>query len=114
MKHNTLESAVKSDSLDVPIPSSFVHMKEDSTRQRITIGIQSNNENLQAGQSSTQFPKEYVFKTSSATICMIDTPGIGDVRGTRKDKENLDNILAFLLKYEQINAVCVLLKPNNS
>ena len=45
---------------------------------------------------------------------MIDTPGIGDVRGTLKDKENVDNILAFLLKYEQINAVCFLLKPNNS
>ena len=47
-------------------------------------------------------------------VHFIDTPGIGDVRGIHKDKENFDNILDFLLKYENINGVCVLLKRNNS
>lgn len=45
---------------------------------------------------------------------LIDTPGIGDCRGIEKDKENFDNILAFLTCYDKINAVVVLLKPNNA
>ena len=78
------------------------------------IGCQSNNENFQDGESATQSPREYVFQSGSTTVHFLDTPGIGDVGGVRKDKENFDNILAFLTKFEKINAVFVLLKPNNS
>ena len=78
------------------------------------MGDPSKNEMLSDGQSATQCPKEYTFKIGSKIIHFIDTPGIGDVRGIQQDKENFDNILAFLLNYEKINAVCVLLKPNNS
>ena len=67
---------------------------------------------MEVGQSGTQYPTEYVFKTETLPILFIDIPGIGDSREIYKDKENFDNILAFLLKYEKINAVCVLLKPN--
>lgn len=72
------------------------------------------NEDLKAGQSATQFPKEYTFETEDRRYHLIDTPGIGDCRGIEKDKENFDNILAFLTCYEKINAVVVLLKPNNA
>ncbi len=45
---------------------------------------------------------------------LIDTPGIGDSRGIEQDKANFENILAFLTRYDKINAVVVLLKPNNA
>ena len=84
------------------------------SKKKVTVGNQSKNEILQDGQSATQTPTEYVFKTAKSVIHFIDTPGVGDVRGNQKDKENFDNILTFLLAYEKINGVCVLLKSNSS
>ena len=72
------------------------------------------NEELKDGQSATQFPREYTFETETTRYHLIDTPGIGDSRGIQKDRENFDNILAFLTYYAKINAVVVLLKPNSS
>ena len=72
------------------------------------------NEKLKDGESATQFPQEYTFETETTRYHLIDTPGIGDSRGTEKDKENFDKILAFLTSYVKINAVVVLLKPNNA
>ena len=66
------------------------------------------------GQSATQFPQEHILETKTTRFHLIDTPGIGDCRGIEKDKENFENILAFLTCYDKINAVVVLLKPNNS
>ena len=54
-----------------------------------------------------------MFETDTRRYHLIDTPGIGDCRGTGKDKENFENILQFLTLYNKINAVVVLLKPNN-
>ena len=47
-------------------------------------------------------------------IQLIDTPGIGDVRGVDKDKENFENILSHLTYYDNIHAICILLKSNDS
>ena len=113
MKHETLEDAIHGE-FDALIPSSFVHVDENGKERNISIGEISKNEILKAGESATQGPQEYIFQTASSIVHLIDTPGIGDVRGTWQDKENFDNILSFLLNYEKINAVCVLLKPNNS
>lgn len=79
----------------------------------IAFGEDSSEEHIH-GQSATQFPHEYTFETETRRYHIIDTPGIGDSRGIDKDKENFDNILAFLTCYEKINAVVVLLKPNNA
>ncbi len=72
------------------------------------------NEVFTTGQSATQYPREYVIETNTTRYHLIDTPGIGDCRGIEQDKVNFDNILAFLTCYDKINAVVVLLKPNNS
>ena len=72
------------------------------------------NEVLASGQSATQFPQEHMIETNTTRFHLIDTPGIGDCRGIEKDKENFENILAFLTCYDKINAVVVLLKPNNA
>ena len=55
-----------------------------------------------------------MIETNTTRFHLIDTPGIGDSRGIEKDKENFDNILAFLTCYDKINAVVVLFKPNNA
>ena len=80
----------------------------------IIIGADSNEDLKSLGQSATQFPQEHIIETERARFHLIDTPGIGDCRGIQKDMENFENILAFLTCYDKINAVVVLLKPNNS
>ena len=99
LQHETLEDAIKAEKVTVLIPSSFDYVASDGKKHKIEMGKQSADEILQPGQSATQMPKEYIFKTGSHSIHFIDTPGIGDVRGVRKDKENFDNILAFLTKF---------------
>ena len=79
----------------------------------IAFGSDSNEE-LKDGQCATQFPREYSIETETTRYHLIDTPGIGDSRGIDQDKENFDNILAFLSCYDKINAVVVLLKPNSA
>lgn len=74
----------------------------------------NDNEVCVTGQSATQSPQEYTFDTENESIHLIDTPGIGDSRGSDQDKENFSNILDFLTRYDKINAVVVLLKPNNA
>ena len=54
-----------------------------------------------------------MIETNTKRFHLIDTPGIGDCRGIEKDKENFENILAFLTAYDKINAVVLLFKPNN-
>ena len=92
----------------------FIFTNEEGKGIEIKVGSDEENEVLADGQSATQFPREYVIETDTAKFHLIDTPGIGDSRGTEQDKENFDNILAFLTNYDKINAVVVLLKPNNS
>ena len=91
----------------------FVFIDETGEEREIAFGSDS-NEVLQDGQSATQFCQEYTIETETTKYRVIDTPGIGDCRGIEQDKENFDNILSFLTSYEKIDAVVVLLKPNNN
>ena len=92
----------------------FIFTNENGEEMDIAFGSADDNEVLSSGQSATQFPQDYRLETSTSIFHLIDTPGIGDCRGIEKDKENFDNILAFLTCYDKINAVVVLLKPNNA
>ena len=66
------------------------------------------------GSSSTQEPKTYSFTVEDKVINLIDTPGIGDTRGQDQDKKNFEKILHHLSHFEDIHAICILLKPNNA
>lgn len=48
------------------------------------------------------------------SVKIIDTPGIGDSRGVDRDNYNLKNLLNFISTYKELNAICILLKPNNA
>lgn len=62
------------------------------------------DEDLREGQSATQAPKSYVFQVGPPNqermIRIIDTPGVGDVRGTVQDQKNFTRILNFIADFE--------------
>ena len=72
------------------------------------------NENMTVGSSCTQEPITYSFTVGDKVINLIDTPGIGDTRGQDQDKQNFEKILHHLSHFEEIHAICILLKPNNA
>ncbi|XP_063922697.1 uncharacterized protein LOC135137082 [Zophobas morio] len=76
------------------------------------------NELLEDGKSATQHVKLYLFpiKLGSQTfnLRLIDTPGVGDPRGTDRDNVNLDNILAYLTTLKKLHAICFVLKSNQT
>ncbi|CAG2164726.1 unnamed protein product [Oppiella nova] len=98
------------------IPVNFTIADRETYRLRtVTLGTQDNNENTQdATESVTQYPKCYKFEIGNVTLNIIDTPGIADTKGIDKDNTSMRNILNFISNYREINAICVLLKPNNA
>ncbi|CAF4751974.1 unnamed protein product, partial [Rotaria sp. Silwood2] len=71
------------------------------------------------GQSVTQHCKSYIFSVKDGEnrvrkLRVVDTPGIGDTRGLTQDEANLQHILRFINGLSYLNAVCILLKPNNA
>ena len=95
------------------IYSRFAYTDEEGEGTEVCFGSDA-NEIFATGRSATQSPREYMFETDIAKFHLIDTPGIGDCRGTDKDKEHFEKIMAFLSIYDKIHAVVVLLKPNNA
>lgn len=91
----------------------FSFPDEDGEERDISFG-NDGNEVCVTGQSATQYPQDYTFETEEESFHLIDTPGIGDSRGIGQDKQNFANTLEFLTCYRKINAVVVLLKPNNA
>ena len=101
----------------VVLPVSFLMTVGENFEERtITLGKQDRNEHHnQSGQSVTQRCKSHYFSTGTGTrIHMIDTPGMGDTRGPEQDDLNLQHILSYVNELSHLNAICVLLKPNES
>ncbi|KAJ6635669.1 hypothetical protein Bhyg_14255 [Pseudolycoriella hygida] len=97
------------------IPTSF-HVYDDSINdmRECFFGSPDENEHCDKTQSSTQTCRCYNFQTGNITLKIIDTPGIADCRGVNTDVLNLKHILSFIANYDEFNAICVLLKPNNA
>lgn len=89
----------------------FIFTTDEGEGMDILFGSDA-NEVLASGQSAIQFPQEHMLETNATRFHLIDTPGIGYCRGIEKDKQNFENI--FLTCYNKLNAVVVLLKPNNA
>lgn len=111
--NDSLAAAVRDD-MQVIIPSSFSYTGTGSDEdQDITFGQRDGNENPNSEvQSATQQCRSYVFPLGDRNLRLIDTPGIGDTRGVQQDSKNFHEILTFIAQYEHLNAVCLLLKPN--
>ena len=105
----------------VLIPVSFILTVGHHFDERIvTFGEQdsSRNENFNdRGQSVTQQCRSYTFDLPSNPrkhICIIDTPGFGDTRGIDQDQINIKHISDYISQLSHIDAICFLLKPNES
>ncbi|EGC40240.1 hypothetical protein DICPUDRAFT_25386 [Dictyostelium purpureum] len=108
--YHSLEDAIKGE-IKVLIPIKF-SMVTNGVQKEISIGNQTKDEHLSVGQSSTQSCQTYVFLDLNLTI--IDTPGIGDVRGVDQDKSNFEHILSYISRFDTIDGICILLKPNEA
>jgi hypothetical protein len=95
---------------------------DDFQEQLITFGAMdtlSDEDHDHSGQSVTQHCKSYVFTLQNGDnrgrkLRIIDTPGIGDVRGLAQNEINMQHILSFINNLTHLNAVCILMKPNNA
>jgi len=112
ISYSTLSEAENSKSVCL-IPTKFTMTNENYEEVEIKTGTDK-NEDQKVGRSSTQMPKSYVFRHGKIHVRIIDTPGIGDTRGIDHDRINLQNIMTHLSNLDEINGICVLLKPNNA
>ncbi|CAF2196017.1 unnamed protein product [Rotaria magnacalcarata] len=101
----------------VAMPVSFLMTTGDQFQEQIVkFGDEDTNEDHHhPGQSVTQHCRSYTFQSrTQQKIRIIDTPGIGDTRGQSQDDLNIQHILAFISNLSHLNAICILLKPNES
>ena len=117
----TLKEAEESEELVSLIASSFVMSASASTGSMVpmkieTKGIHGNeqNEDLQDGQSATQQAKVYKIDCNTTRLRIIDTPGIGDVRGVDQDKINFENIIETVSSLKELHAILILLRPDKA
>lgn len=114
LTYNSLDEAATKNLL-YSISTKFSYIDDEFNEHEITIGS-SDNEITLPGASSTQNPKSYTFNYAQqdTLVRIIDTPGIGDTRGMQYDKWNTEKLLTFISELEYLNAICIMLKPNNS
>ena len=107
----------------VLIPVSFIMTSGvDFDEHQVTFGgmdTLANEDFTNFGQSVTQHCKSYIFSHTNddntvRKLRIIDTPGIGDVRGSTQDDINMQHVLSFISKLTHLNAVCMLMKPNSA
>ena len=120
LKFNTLDQA--QNNAIVLIPVSFVMTTGDNFQEHsVKFGgtdTLSNEVHDTTGQSVTQHCKSYMFTRgnnfeSRQKLRIIDTPGIGDMRGVAQDDLNMQHILSYINNLTHLNAICILMKPNN-
>lgn len=112
--YRTLDDALNNE-LQVLIPSKFT-MTDCETNKMVTIiaGQPDENEDYATGKSSTQQTRCYVFRFGNRRLRLIDTPGIGDVRGPDQDERNFEDILTYISQYEYLNGILILLHPTKT
>ncbi|CAF2053258.1 unnamed protein product, partial [Rotaria magnacalcarata] len=107
----------------VLIPVSFTITVDDDFTERVVKYEREdslNNEDHDGlGKSITQHCKSYVFilqdgENRGQKLRIIDTPGIGDTEGLNQDDKNMQHVLSYINNLTHLNAICILLKPNNS
>ncbi|CAF2886293.1 unnamed protein product [Rotaria sp. Silwood2] len=121
LKFNNLQEAEKN--TIVLIPVSFMMTTGDNFEEHLVKfegkDDLSNEDHEHLGQSVTQHCKSYVFtltdeRSRGRKLRIVDTPGIGDTRGSSQDDANLQHILTYINNLTHLNAICILLKPNNA
>ncbi|CAF4159188.1 unnamed protein product, partial [Rotaria sordida] len=122
LKFDELKQAEKNPIVLIPV--SFIMTTDDNFTERLVKfegdDTLSNEDHDNLGHSVTQHCKSYVFtlkdddESCGRKLRIIDTPGIGDTRGSSQDDVNLQHILSYINNLTHLNAICILLKPNNA
>ena len=120
--YRDLDDAMSHEKLEAIIPSSFTMQRIEETpagRRFVQTDIRvGENDQYEAdgtrGDSATQQTGVYRIPIGDTVYRLIDTPGVGDVRGVDADRKNLDNILQTLNRIQNLNGIIILLKPNAS
>lgn len=116
LRFDTFEDACeKYHHVHCAIPTKFTII-DDQFNERIIQESSNDNESNVAGESATLGTKSYVVQVPkyNRSLRLIDTPGIGDTCGILQDEKNQRNIINYLSTIDYINAICVLLKPNQA
>jgi hypothetical protein len=113
--HSLEEASIKESIVLIPV-SFFITIGNQFQEEKIEFGqSDSNEDHNHLGQSVTQHCKSYIFTIrNSIKLRIIDTPGIGDTRGTEQDNINIEHILSYTSNLPHLNAICFLLKPNTT
>ena len=119
-KFESLEEAVQAGGV-FPIPCSFT-IRDPQTGHQRTIssdghGTPETPQDEKVGESVIQNPNEYVFIYENTRINLIDTPGLMDTNDTSDhsvDKQHINNIIRLLSAYDEIHAICIVLKASES
>ncbi|KAK0733097.1 hypothetical protein B0T26DRAFT_866447 [Lasiosphaeria miniovina] len=101
------------------VPYSFSYqLKDENDRFRsydIQRGSSPQEQNGIVGQSATQKTIVYLIPLGDEiTLRLVDTPGIGDIRGIEQDALNKEDILATLHHINKLYGILILLKLTNS
>ncbi|KAI0477154.1 hypothetical protein GGR56DRAFT_691443 [Xylariaceae sp. FL0804] len=116
MIFDTLDDAMAHNKLEWVIPSSFSMPCVDESGAVPTVVQIGDFNDTEAdgtrGDSATQKTAVYRIPIQNAIVRLIDTPGVGDVRGVEADRRNLDNILRTLNRVNSLHGIIILLKPN--
>ena len=123
---NAVANYLAFDSLDracdsppfVLIPVSFlITVGHHFDEKLVKLGEEDPNEDHRhhPGRSVTQQCRSYVFPyKADRHVRIIDTPGMSDTRGLDQDDRNMQHILSYINHLPHLDAICILLKPNES
>ncbi|KAI1852962.1 hypothetical protein JX265_012851 [Neoarthrinium moseri] len=122
MQFGSLDDALGHNELKFLIPSSFSMQYIDRSRHSngsfiqcdVKVDDNESEKDGSRGDSATQKATPYRMRFGDLLIRLIDTPGVGDVRGIEADQKNLASILGTISQYEAIHGIIILLKPNSS
>ena len=105
----------------VAIPVSFLitvgNNFEEHTIKFGNMNSSSNEDFNHPGQSVTQKCRCHVYHPvdkNGKKLRIIDTPGFGDTRGLDQDDHNMKHIVEYITNFSHVNAICFLLRPNES
>ena len=121
-KFTSLKKAMKADGffpIDYDLQLTHTETKEKMCVSSEGKAVHAERPAAKVGESVTENPNEYVFQHENFQIHLIDTPGLNDTRdrGTSdhaKDKERVKNILRLLSSYDEIHAICILVKASET
>jgi hypothetical protein len=84
------------------------------TSSNVKVGQDDAEHDGSSGDSATQYAGSCRIAFGDTIVRLIDTPGVGDVRGIEADQKNLANILGTISRHDNLHGIINLLKPNSS